>query len=137
MPAGWRRWFVAGPLQLRLRVRPGQSRWIFMMQKIDSGHVVPSQSSGVSLYGGNWASKLPAVIGIRLYGAQLKINTSFWECTVAAVAEWYRYRIVAGLVTSSSPVPLKTRCLTEASLAQLILLMTDVEKNSQHYGNVW
>ncbi|GFW02070.1 hypothetical protein TNCV_4854101 [Trichonephila clavipes] len=28
---------------------------------------------------------------------------------VAAVAEWSRFRIVAGLVTSSSPVPLKTR----------------------------
>ncbi|GFS52120.1 uncharacterized protein TNCV_1105211 [Trichonephila clavipes] len=28
---------------------------------------------------------------------------------VAAVAEWYRYRIVSGFVTSSSPVPLKTR----------------------------
>ncbi|GFV48957.1 hypothetical protein TNCV_1093571 [Trichonephila clavipes] len=27
----------------------------------------------------------------------------------AAVAEWYRYRIMACLVTSSSPVPLKTR----------------------------
>ncbi|GFU98560.1 uncharacterized protein TNCV_3653911 [Trichonephila clavipes] len=27
----------------------------------------------------------------------------------AAVAEWYRFRIVACLVTSSSPVPLKTR----------------------------
>ncbi|GFX13030.1 uncharacterized protein TNCV_2356861 [Trichonephila clavipes] len=31
------------------------------------------------------------------------------EFDVAAVAEWYRYRIVACLVTSSSPVPLKTR----------------------------
>ncbi|GFW77040.1 uncharacterized protein TNCV_2724701 [Trichonephila clavipes] len=30
-------------------------------------------------------------------------------CYVAAVAEWYRHRIVAGFVTSSSPVPLKTR----------------------------
>ncbi|GFX70841.1 uncharacterized protein TNCV_1338031 [Trichonephila clavipes] len=30
-------------------------------------------------------------------------------CDVAAVAEWYRHRIVAGFVTSSSPVPLKTR----------------------------
>ncbi|GFU97181.1 uncharacterized protein TNCV_3308851 [Trichonephila clavipes] len=30
-----------------------------------------------------------------------------WQ--VAAVAEWYRYRIVAYLVTSSSSVPLKTR----------------------------
>ncbi|GFW61648.1 uncharacterized protein TNCV_3705831 [Trichonephila clavipes] len=28
---------------------------------------------------------------------------------VAAVAEWYRYRTVACFVTSSSPVPLKTR----------------------------
>ncbi|GFV88274.1 FERM domain-containing protein 8 [Trichonephila clavipes] len=28
---------------------------------------------------------------------------------VAAVAEWYRHRIVAGFVTSSSPVPLKDR----------------------------
>ncbi|GFW40649.1 uncharacterized protein TNCV_2835931 [Trichonephila clavipes] len=28
---------------------------------------------------------------------------------VAAVAEWYRYRIVACLVTSSSQVPLNTR----------------------------
>ncbi|GFY30196.1 uncharacterized protein TNCV_3091031 [Trichonephila clavipes] len=28
---------------------------------------------------------------------------------VAAVAEWYRYRTVACLVTSSSPLPLKTR----------------------------
>ncbi|GFW75479.1 uncharacterized protein TNCV_4426621 [Trichonephila clavipes] len=27
----------------------------------------------------------------------------------AMVAEWYRHRIVAGFVTSSSPVPLKTR----------------------------
>ncbi|GFX18878.1 uncharacterized protein TNCV_321841 [Trichonephila clavipes] len=31
------------------------------------------------------------------------------ELHVAAVAEWYRYRIVACLVTSSIPVPLKTR----------------------------
>ncbi|GFW92320.1 uncharacterized protein TNCV_3542061 [Trichonephila clavipes] len=28
---------------------------------------------------------------------------------VAAVAEWYGHRIMAGFVTSSSPVPLKTR----------------------------
>ncbi|GFV46112.1 uncharacterized protein TNCV_1256681 [Trichonephila clavipes] len=27
----------------------------------------------------------------------------------ATVVQWYRYRIVAGFVTSSSPVPLKTR----------------------------
>ncbi|GFW78166.1 HTH_Tnp_Tc3_2 domain-containing protein [Trichonephila clavipes] len=30
---------------------------------------------------------------------------------MAAVAEWSRYRIVAGLVTSSNPVPLRTRHL--------------------------
>ncbi|GFV52613.1 uncharacterized protein TNCV_649121 [Trichonephila clavipes] len=41
---------------------------------------------------------------------------------VAMVAEWYRYRIVAGLVTSSIPVPLKTRrvgvrCLLNLSRA--------------------
>ncbi|GFV48436.1 hypothetical protein TNCV_3027061 [Trichonephila clavipes] len=32
-----------------------------------------------------------------------------WVSVVATVAEWYRHRIVAGFVTSSSPVPLKTR----------------------------
>ncbi|PRD32869.1 UNVERIFIED_CONTAM: hypothetical protein NCL1_19175 [Trichonephila clavipes] len=42
---------------------------------------------------------------------------------MAAVAEWSRYRIVAGLVTSSSPVPLKTRrvgqqCTLNLSRAQ-------------------
>ncbi|GFU92474.1 hypothetical protein TNCV_4794031 [Trichonephila clavipes] len=30
------------------------------------------------------------------------------DAVVAVVAEWYRYRIVACIVTSSSPVPLKT-----------------------------
>ncbi|GFU73710.1 hypothetical protein TNCV_21951 [Trichonephila clavipes] len=43
---------------------------------------------------------------------------------VAAVAEWLRYQIVAGLVTSSSPVPLKTshigeRCMLNLSTAQI------------------
>ncbi|GFY02828.1 uncharacterized protein TNCV_3507081 [Trichonephila clavipes] len=42
---------------------------------------------------------------------------------VSAVAEWYRYRIVAGFVISSSPVPLKThivrqRCTLNLSRAQ-------------------
>ncbi|GFU53322.1 uncharacterized protein TNCV_2953571 [Trichonephila clavipes] len=39
------------------------------------------------------------------------INTSYHshKAIQIAVAEWYRYRIVAFLVTSSSPVPLKTR----------------------------
>ncbi|GFU39281.1 uncharacterized protein TNCV_3811261 [Trichonephila clavipes] len=29
--------------------------------------------------------------------------------SLVSVAEWYRYRVVACLVTSSSPIPLKTR----------------------------
>ncbi|GFX58504.1 uncharacterized protein TNCV_416841 [Trichonephila clavipes] len=36
-------------------------------------------------------------------------NEDFKSHVVAAVAEWYRHRIVAGFVTSSSPVLLKTR----------------------------
>ncbi|GFV05416.1 uncharacterized protein TNCV_226271 [Trichonephila clavipes] len=41
----------------------------------------------------------------------------------AVVAKWSRYRIVVGLVTSSSPVPLKTRrvgkrCMLNLSRAQ-------------------
>ncbi|GFV92800.1 uncharacterized protein TNCV_1346511 [Trichonephila clavipes] len=42
---------------------------------------------------------------LTCYLATLDLNTLY----VAAVAEWYRYRTVACLVTSSSPVPLKTR----------------------------
>ncbi|GFX01969.1 uncharacterized protein TNCV_371581 [Trichonephila clavipes] len=36
-------------------------------------------------------------------------NARYLRDVMAAVAEWYRYRIVACLVTSSIPVPLKTR----------------------------
>ncbi|GFW06050.1 uncharacterized protein TNCV_4478441 [Trichonephila clavipes] len=52
---------------------------------------------------------------------------SYWCAPVfsstAAVAEWYRHRIVAGFVTSSSPVPLKTcrvgqRCTLNLSRAE-------------------
>ncbi|GFV25466.1 histone-lysine N-methyltransferase SETMAR [Trichonephila clavipes] len=39
----------------------------------------------------------------------IKGGLSSLKKDVAAVAEWYRYRIVACLVTSSIPVPLKTR----------------------------
>ncbi|GFX64126.1 uncharacterized protein TNCV_2090241 [Trichonephila clavipes] len=38
---------------------------------------------------------------------------------VAAVAEWYRYRTVACLVTSSSPVPLKTRRVGQRCMLNL------------------
>ncbi|GFX62365.1 hypothetical protein TNCV_407601 [Trichonephila clavipes] len=36
---------------------------------------------------------------------------------VAAVSEWSRYHIVAGLVTSSSPVPRKARCVGERRIS--------------------
>ncbi|GFU60184.1 uncharacterized protein TNCV_4248891 [Trichonephila clavipes] len=36
-----------------------------------------------------------------------------YHLLVAVVSEWTRYRVVAGLVTSSSPVPPKTRRLGE------------------------
>ncbi|GFU32945.1 uncharacterized protein TNCV_4155351 [Trichonephila clavipes] len=37
----------------------------------------------------------------------------------AAVAEWYRYRIMAGFVTSSSLVPLKTRRVGQRCMLNL------------------
>ncbi|GFU83074.1 uncharacterized protein TNCV_65441 [Trichonephila clavipes] len=40
---------------------------------------------------------------------KLVFRVFFTQYNVAAVTEWSRYRIVAGLVTSLSPVPLKTR----------------------------
>ncbi|GFU57543.1 uncharacterized protein TNCV_3637061 [Trichonephila clavipes] len=50
---------------------------------------------------------------IRLSTGEIAFIYGHFETTlaidVAAVAGWYRYRIVARLVTSSSPVPLKTR----------------------------
>ncbi|GFY20698.1 uncharacterized protein TNCV_1119321 [Trichonephila clavipes] len=42
---------------------------------------------------------------------EIPLPLSLSALLVAAVAEWYRYRIVACLVTSSSPVPVKTRCV--------------------------
>ncbi|GFU05596.1 uncharacterized protein TNCV_3291971 [Trichonephila clavipes] len=44
--------------------------------------------------------------------------TPFMEREAAAVAEWYRHRIMACLVTSSSPVPLKTRRVGQLSRAE-------------------
>ncbi|GFS98744.1 uncharacterized protein TNCV_2591891 [Trichonephila clavipes] len=38
---------------------------------------------------------------------------------MAAVAEWYRYQIVACLVTSLSPVPLKTRRVEQRCMLNL------------------
>ncbi|GFW64147.1 transposable element Tc3 transposase [Trichonephila clavipes] len=58
-----------------------------------------------------------------LWGHLRNLYFVFKATTVAAVAEWYRYRIVACLVTSSSPVPLKTlrvgqRCTLNLSRAE-------------------
>ncbi|GFY19421.1 probable RNA-directed DNA polymerase from transposon X-element [Trichonephila clavipes] len=51
---------------------------------------------------------------------------------VAAVAEWYRHRIVAGFVTSSSPVPLKTRRVGQ----RCTLNLSRVETSSRWCGVV-
>ncbi|GFX83084.1 uncharacterized protein TNCV_4986781 [Trichonephila clavipes] len=49
---------------------------------------------------------------------------------VAAVGEWYRHRIVAGFVTSSSPVPLKTRRVGQ----RCTLNLSRVETSSRWCG---
>ncbi|GFW48413.1 uncharacterized protein TNCV_1109751 [Trichonephila clavipes] len=47
---------------------------------------------------------------LRIRGQHvMSSSSSATKDPVAAAAEWYRHRIVAGFVTSSSPVPLKTR----------------------------
>ncbi|GFW55181.1 uncharacterized protein TNCV_115671 [Trichonephila clavipes] len=50
---------------------------------------------------------------------ELRVSPLLTQKKVAAVAEWYRYRIVACLVTSSSPVPLKTRCVGQRCTLRL------------------
>ncbi|GFU16876.1 uncharacterized protein TNCV_1709291 [Trichonephila clavipes] len=55
--------------------------------------------------------KQPA-LHLRVVGAScpsLPSGLAYSHISQAAVAEWYRYRIGACLVTCSSPVPLKTR----------------------------
>ncbi|GFW50770.1 uncharacterized protein TNCV_3590521 [Trichonephila clavipes] len=48
------------------------------------------------------------------------------------VAEWYRYRIVAGFVTSSSPVPLKPRHVEQ----RCMLNLSRAETSSRWFGVV-
>ncbi|GFY25129.1 uncharacterized protein TNCV_2693201 [Trichonephila clavipes] len=50
---------------------------------------------------------------------------------LAAAAEWYRYRIVACLVTSSIPVPLKAR-----HVGQRCTLSLPRAQTSSHWGGV-
>ncbi|GFW16850.1 uncharacterized protein TNCV_2759781 [Trichonephila clavipes] len=53
---------------------------------------------------------LERLISFRdLYLLSFHMVVTFKCYITAAVTEWYRYRIVACLVTSSSPVPLKIR----------------------------
>ncbi|GFV51068.1 histone-lysine N-methyltransferase SETMAR [Trichonephila clavipes] len=52
----------------------------------------------------------------------------------AAVAKWYRYRIVACLVTSSSPVPLKTHRVGQRCTLNL---SRGAETASRWCGVVW
>ncbi|GFT81394.1 uncharacterized protein TNCV_3672751 [Trichonephila clavipes] len=47
-------------------------------------------------------TRVPKLDNLRFISLQSTLG-------MAAVAEWYRYRIVACVVTSSSPVPLKSR----------------------------
>ncbi|GFX29287.1 uncharacterized protein TNCV_3218211 [Trichonephila clavipes] len=57
------------------------------------------------------------------------------KCSIkilAMVAEWYRYRIVACLVTGSSPVPLQTRRVGQ----RCTLNLSRAETSSRWYGVV-
>ncbi|GFX57009.1 uncharacterized protein TNCV_3701741 [Trichonephila clavipes] len=69
----------------------------------------------------------PPVTSILLY---FRAMLSLIE---AAVAEWYRYRIVACLVPSSSPVPLKTRRVGQ----RCTLNLSRAETSSRWCGVVW
>ncbi|GFX00310.1 uncharacterized protein TNCV_1273051 [Trichonephila clavipes] len=51
---------------------------------------------------------------------------------MAAVAEWSRYRIVAGFVTSSSPVPIKTHRVGQ----RCSLNLSRAETSSRWWGGV-
>ncbi|GFV33997.1 uncharacterized protein TNCV_2613951 [Trichonephila clavipes] len=70
-----------------------------------------------------------ALIGIHLYNAALKSDASCLEMNVRGL-QWYR--IVADLVTSSSPVPLKTRRVGQ----RCMLSLSRVETSSRWRGVV-
>ncbi|GFX04330.1 uncharacterized protein TNCV_3974781 [Trichonephila clavipes] len=80
----------------------------------------------------NESSKGPAFSALETAMERYLQQSQSYSTTVAAVAEWYRYRIVACLVTSSIPVPLKTRrvgqrCSLNLSRAQTSFRWCDVE----------
>ncbi|GFW15156.1 uncharacterized protein TNCV_173031 [Trichonephila clavipes] len=80
-----------------------------------TGIAIPSRSAFYRLYlftRDNCAQIFLTQMGFRpLTGGQVsdEYGRKSVDAQVAAVAEWYRHRIVAGFVTSSIPVPLKTR----------------------------
>ncbi|GFT10968.1 uncharacterized protein TNCV_1945211 [Trichonephila clavipes] len=81
-----------------MRMVPDWQKVVFS----DESRSVLSQMITVYGCGGSLVSRtIPPTLFYVTLPAQLVV--------VAAVAEWYRYRTVACLVTSSSPVPLKTR----------------------------
>ncbi|GFS96099.1 uncharacterized protein TNCV_3309171 [Trichonephila clavipes] len=61
-----------------------------------------------------------------------RLNETFPQAEVATVAEWYRYRTVARLVTSSNPVPLKTRRVGQ----RCTLNLSRAEMSSRWFGLV-
>ncbi|GFT46935.1 uncharacterized protein TNCV_1720491 [Trichonephila clavipes] len=63
-------------------------------------------------------------------GEAIKFSENLW--VVVAVAEWSRYRIVADLVTRSSPVPLKTRSVGQ----RCTLNLSRAEMSSRRCGVV-
>ncbi|GFU55215.1 uncharacterized protein TNCV_427161 [Trichonephila clavipes] len=90
-----------------------------MWNKNSFTSILQHGSEGVLL----WGCKLASELG------ESEAENSHQSCqrrvlSVAAVAEWYRYRTVACLVRSSSPVPLKTRrvgqrCTVNLSRAEM------------------
>ncbi|GFV14359.1 hypothetical protein TNCV_807911 [Trichonephila clavipes] len=46
--------------------------------------------------------------GLQSPNIRIMLTPKYPTERAAAVAEWYRYRVVAEFATSSSPVPLKT-----------------------------
>ncbi|GFT27929.1 uncharacterized protein TNCV_2898501 [Trichonephila clavipes] len=74
------------------------------------GHIDESRILGNSLLAANvYALDGCVRYEVELSGHHVFVLVLLPNEQVAAVAEWYRHRIVAGFVTSSSPVPLKTR----------------------------
>ncbi|GFU65976.1 retrovirus-related Pol polyprotein from transposon opus [Trichonephila clavipes] len=69
----------------------------------------PNLSEPYQLYTDASATAIGACLSLNDEKGKKNPIAFFSKKLMAAVAEWYRHRIVAGFVTSSSPVPLKTR----------------------------